>query len=145
MIYLDHNATTEPAPEVIGEMVDALERAWANPSSMHAPGQAARSLLADGRARVARFLGCAGAELVFTSGATESNHMAIEGALKARAAEGRNRLVLSAVEHPGLMALAARLEAQGVPVSRIPVDRQGRASLLVTGTLSAPLLSGSGP
>ncbi len=138
MIYLDHNATTEPAPEAIVEMVDALERAWANPSSMHAPGQAARSLLADARARVARFLGCAGAELVFTSGATESNTMAILGALAARRAEGRTRLVLSSVEHPGLLALAARLEAEGVPVSRIPVDRQGRVDLAALPALLGP-------
>ena len=128
-IYLDHNATTQPAPEVMAEMLDALQLAWANPSSTHAPGQAARRLLADARARVAAFLGCQGAELVFTSGATEANHMAVLGALAAARASGRRRLVLSAVEHPGLLALAQRLADEGVPVDLIPVDAQGRLDL----------------
>lgn len=129
MIYLDHNATTQPAAEVVAEMLDALQRGWANPSSTHAPGQAARRLLADARARVANFLGCQGAELVFTSGATEANHMAVLGALGASGRAGRRRLVFSAVEHPGLLALAARLREQGVPVDLVPVDRQGRLDL----------------
>jgi cysteine desulfurase len=129
MIYLDHNATTAPAPEVVSEMLDALQRAWANPSSTHEPGQAARRLLADARTRVARFLGCQGAELVFTSGATEANHQAVLGALALGRAQGRHRLVVSAVEHPGLLALADRLAAEGVLVDRIPVDAQGRLSL----------------
>jgi cysteine desulfurase len=128
-IYLDCNATTQPAPQVIAEMLDALQLAWANPSSTHAPGQAARRLLADARARVAAFLGCQGAELVFTSGATEANHMAVLGALAAARAGGRRRWVLSAVEHPGLLALAQRLADEGVPVDRIGVDAQGRPDL----------------
>ena len=130
-VYLDHNATSPPAPAVLREMYDAMERTWANPSSTHEPGQAARRVLADARARVAAFLGCAGNELVFTSCATEANHSAVLGALKARAAEGRRRWVLSAVEHPGLLALAARLEAEGVPVTRLPVDGHGRLDLAV--------------
>lgn len=128
-IYLDCNATTPPAPQVIAEMLDVLQVAWANPSSTHAPGQAARRLLADARARVAAFLGCQGAELVFTSGATEANHMAVLGALAAARASGRRRWVLSAVEHPGLLALAQRLAGEGVPVDRIGVDAQGRLDL----------------
>ena len=129
MIYLDHNATTPPAPEVIDEMVDAMQRAWANPSSTHEPGQTARRLLADARARVASFLGCQSAELVFTSGATEANHMAVLGALAASAGTARRRLLLSAVEHPGVLALAQRLQREGVPVDLIPVDAQGRLDL----------------
>lgn len=128
-IYLDCNATTQPAPQVVAEMLDALQLAWANPSSTHAPGQAARRLLADARARIAAFFGCQGAELVFTSGATEANHMAVLGALAASRASGRRRWVLSAVEHPGLLALAHRLADEGVPVDRIGVDAQGRLDL----------------
>ncbi|MDO9314381.1 MAG: cysteine desulfurase family protein [Burkholderiaceae bacterium] len=148
MIYLDHNATTQPAPEVLDEMHDALERAWANPSSTHAPGQAARRLLADARVRVAQFLGCQGAELVFTSGATEANHMAVTGALalgrQAGESDGlpgrppRHRLVLSAVEHPALLALAARLADQGVPVDLLPVDACGRLDLARARALITP-------
>ena len=131
-IYLDHNATTAPAPEVVDEMLDALQRAWANPSSTHEPGQTARRMLADARARVASFLGCQSAELVFTSGATEANHQAVLGALaRAQADSGgaRRRLLVSAVEHPGLLALADRLAGEGVPVERIAVDAQGRLDL----------------
>jgi cysteine desulfurase len=133
LLYLDHNATTPVSPRVVAEMVDVLQRVWANPSSTHAPGQAARRVLADARARMAGFLGCSAAELVFTSGATESNHMAVLGALAAqrRNAEGglRRRIVMSAVEHPGLLALAQQLRGQGVPVDFIPVDAQGRLDL----------------
>jgi cysteine desulfurase len=129
MIYLDHNATTPPAPEVVVEMAENLHHAWANPSSTHEPGQAARRVLADARARVGSFLGCQGAELVFTSGATEANHMAVLGALALGRQGGRSRLVLSAVEHPGLLALATRLQAEGTPVDLIPVDAQGRLDL----------------
>lgn len=126
-VYLDHNATTRPGAEVIDEMLDGLRTLWANPSSTHAPGQAARRALADARTRVAAFLGCQGAELVFTSGATEANHMALMGAPGRDG--GRRRLVLSAVEHPALLALAARLKAQGQPVDLIPVDANGALDL----------------
>ena len=132
MIYLDHNATTPVAAEVIQEMRDVLERVWANPSSAHGPGQAARRVLADARTRVARFLGCGPTELVFTSGATESNHMAVFGTLNRHhngADSGRRRLVLSAIEHPYMLALAARLRETGRPVDLIPVDSEGRLDL----------------
>lgn len=128
-VYLDHNATTRPAAEVVEEMLDSLSRVWANPSSVHGPGQAARRALADARTRIAAFLGCQGAELVFTSGATEANHMAVLGALELARAQGRTRLVLSAVEHPGLLALAARLKAQGHAVDLIPVNADGELEL----------------
>ena len=128
-IYLDHNATTQAAPEVVAEMVAAMQRAWANPSSTHAPGQAAKRLLADARSRVANFLGAQASEVVFTSGATEANHMAVLGALAGSRGRLRRRLVLSSVEHPGLLALAQRLADEGVPVDRIRVDTQGRLDM----------------
>jgi cysteine desulfurase len=132
-VWLDHNATTRPVPEAVAEMVEVLQRVWANPSSTHASGQAARRWLADARVRVARFVGCQPVELVFTSGATEANHMALRGVLEpgraAATGTARRRLVVSAVEHPGLLALADRLAAEGVPVDRLPVDAQGRLEL----------------
>jgi cysteine desulfurase len=128
-VYLDHNATTPPAPEVIEEMTESLRIVWGNPSSTHAAGQAARRALADARTRVATFLGCQAAELVFTSGATEANHAAVLGALALGRPQGRVRLVLSAVEHPGLLALATRLQAEGTPVDRIPVNARGELDL----------------
>ena len=134
-VYLDHNATTAPHAEVVQEMGDALQIAWANPSSMHEPGQAARRLLVDARARVAAFLGCQVAELVFTSGATEANTTAVLGALALHAGTPRQRLVMSAVEHPGLLALGQRLQAQGVPVDLIPVRPDGTLDLAAAATL----------
>lgn len=147
-IYLDHNATTPVAPEAVAEMLDVMQHAWANPSSTHGPGQAARRALADARARVAGFLGCQGSELVFTSGATEAGHMAVLGALAARRAEGRGRLVLSAVEHPGQLALARRLATDGTPVDRIGVHTEGRLDLaqarsLVTGDVALVSVMGA--
>ncbi|MEY2892250.1 MAG: hypothetical protein RJA98_2158 [Pseudomonadota bacterium] len=138
MIYLDHNATTRPAPEAVQEMTDVLARVWANPSSVHGPGQAARRLLADARARVAALIGCQPAELVFTSGATEANHIAVMGALAQGRDTGRQRLVLSAVEHPGLLALAAKLRSEGTPVDLIPVDAQGRLRMDAARALMGP-------
>jgi len=137
-VYLDHNATTRVAPEAVQDMVDVLERVWANPSSVHGPGQAARRLLADSRSRVANLLGCQAAELVFTSGATEANHIAVLGALARGREAGRRRLVLSCVEHPGLLALAARLRSEGTPVDLIPVDAQGRLDLNAAIALLGP-------
>ncbi|WP_128000721.1 cysteine desulfurase family protein [Piscinibacter defluvii] len=128
-VYLDHNATTPPLPAVLQAMAQVQAEHWANPSSTHVPGQAARQAMAQARARIAAFLGCKPAELVLGSGATEANHHAVLGALQSRAGEGRRRWLLSAVEHPGLMALAAHLQQQGVPVTRVPVDGTGRLDL----------------
>lgn len=125
-VYLDCNATTRPTPAVIEAMNAALRDGWGNPSSMHEPGQRAKHALGSARERVAGFIGCRPAELIFTSGATEANHTAILGALAAGARRGRNRIVLSAVEHPALLALVSHLEARGTPVSRIPVAPGGR-------------------
>lgn len=133
-VYLDHNATTRPVPEAVAAVVQALQQDWANPSSTHGPGQDARRLLANARGRVAAFLGCTVAELVFTSGATEANHMAVLGAVKA---SGRDRVLMSAVEHPGLQALAQRLRGEGLKVDFIPVDAQGRLSLAAARSLIA--------
>ncbi len=138
MIDLDHNATTRPLPAVVQAVVQAMEGAGANPSSMHAPGQAARRALAEARARVAALLGCQAAELVFTSGATEANHQAVLGALARGRALGRTRLVVSAVEHAGLLALTERLQREGTPVDRIPVDAQGRLDLDAAARLIGP-------
>jgi len=131
-VYFDHNATTPAVPEAVASMLDALRNTWANPSSTHRPGQAARRLLVDSRQRVATFLGCQPAEIVFTSGATEANHAAVLGAVRAGP---RRRLVLSAVEHPGLLALAQRLRGEGVRVDLVPVDRHGQVDVAAASAL----------
>jgi cysteine desulfurase len=123
MIYLDHNAITPMRPEAIAAVHVALD-VFGNPSSVHAAGRAARDLLDGARARVAGALGASPADLVFTSGATESAALAIRGVLGAAPA-GRRRLVVTAVEHPCVLALARALERSGTPLTVVPVDRRG--------------------
>jgi len=127
VIYLDHNAITPMRPEAI-EAVRAALPIHGNPSSIHAAGRAARDLLDLSRERVARALSARPAEVVFTSGATESAALAIRGALAAAPA-GRAELVVTAVEHPCVHDLAKLLAASGTPVHTVPVDREGRLEL----------------
>ncbi|TMA30429.1 MAG: cysteine desulfurase [Deltaproteobacteria bacterium] len=110
-VYLDANATTPLAREVMAEMMPALADFFANPSSVHKPGQDARALVDKARERCARTLGCAAGEIVFTSGGTESDTLAIVG--------GRPRkVVTTAVEHPAVLgACASAAECVRVPVS----------------------------
>jgi cysteine desulfurase len=123
-IYLDHNATTPVAPEVIEAMAPALRDAWGNPSSAHAYGRRARAALDTAREQVAQLLGCAPAEVVFTSGGTESDNMAILGLAEARRAHGLH-LVTTVIEHPAVERACVRLEQQGYEVSRVRVTRDG--------------------
>jgi len=128
MIYLDHNATTPPAPAVAQAMLSVMTEVWGNASSQHAAGQEAKRALAAARVAVAGRLGCKPAELIFTSGATEANHLAVHGLL-ATAPEGRPRVVLSAIEHAGHLKLARALAKSGVPVDYIGVRPDGTLDL----------------
>jgi cysteine desulfurase len=123
-IYLDNNATTQAAPECLDAMLACLRNEYGNPSSKHAAGERARRLVNEARAQVAELLGAQPAEMVFTSGGTESNHLAILGALASD--PRRQHVVTSAVEHPSTLQLLRHLESHGVRVTRLPVDAQGR-------------------
>jgi len=123
-IYLDHNATTPPTPEVVAAMTDILRHCWGNASSAHSIGGDAKSRLVKARAQVAALLGAGPAEIVFTSGATESNHMAILGALTAQ--PGKTHIVSSTVEHPATMKLLGHLEGLGFSITYLEVDGAGR-------------------
>ena len=128
MIYLDHNATTPPLPAVIDAMGAVMVGSWANASSKHGPGQAAARVLAGARSAVAQALGCKPAEVVFTSGATEANHLAVRGLLAA-APTGRRRVLFSAAEHAGHLKLARELMDAGTPVDLIPLQPDGTLHL----------------
>lgn len=128
MIYLDHHATTPPLQAVIDAMAAVMAGSWANASSKHGPGQAASRVLAGARSVVAQALGCKPAEVVFTSGATEANHLAVRGLLAAAPA-GRRRVLFSAVEHAGHLKLARDLAEAGVPVDFLPVQPDGTLDL----------------
>ena len=123
MIYLDHNAITPVRPEAREAVLVALDR-FGNPSSVHRAGRDARDLLDLARDRVAEGIGARPQDVVFTSGATEAAALAIRGVLGAAGA-GRRRLVVTAVEHPCVLGLARRLEAEGTPLTVVPVDRRG--------------------
>jgi cysteine desulfurase len=118
VIYLDHNATTPLDPRVRAAMLDELD---GNPSSIHAAGRRARDAVERARAEVARLVGGAPAEIVFTSGGTEADVLAIVGAARARPVR---RLVTSPLEHPAVLGAAAALG--GIEVVHVAVDAHGR-------------------
>ncbi len=126
-IYLDHNATTPILPEVVDAMIPYLREHFGNPSSGHAYGVAARDAVARARARVADLLGCEPDEVVFTSGGTEANNLAIRGVTAAN--EERRHVVTSAIEHPATARPCAWLEDHGHRVTRLGVDADGRVRL----------------
>ena len=123
-IYLDNNATTPLDSAVVAAMQDCMQHCYGNPSSKHHVGAVAKERLIAARVQVAALLGCAPGEVAFTSGATESNHMAIMGALAIDPA--KRHIVASAVEHPSTLLLLRHLAAQGVGVTLLPVDGEGR-------------------
>lgn len=127
-IYLDHNATTPVAPECVEPMLAAMRDAYGNPASKHSAGERAKQLTERARAQVAHLLNAATSEIVFTSGGTEANHLALLGGLAA--ATGKRHIVTSAVEHPSTLQLLAQLETQGVRISRLPVNGEGRLDLM---------------
>ena len=128
LIYLDHNATTPVAPEVADAMEPYLRAEFGNPSSDHALGRRARQAVEEARAHLGALIGSDPGEVVFTSGGTESNNLAIRG-VAAKARTGRHRIVTSSVEHPATTAPLALLEASGWGVTRAPVAASGLLDL----------------
>ena len=126
MTYLDHNATTPVDDAVIEAMLPYFRREFGNPSSVHRLGSRARCAVEEARAQVAAQIGAQPAEIVFTSGGTESNNLAIQGL--ARAAETPGHVVTTAVEHSSILAPVALLEAHRWSVTRLAVDADGRVT-----------------
>lgn len=124
-IYLDHNATTPVAPEVIETMAETAGRFWANPSSSHSLGRSACKELARSREMIARFIGADPSEIVFTAGGSEADNLALIGAARANREKGRHILV-SAVEHHAVLASCEILSGEGFEIETLPVDSQGR-------------------
>jgi cysteine desulfurase len=126
-VYLDHNATTPILPEVVEAMLPYLRDHFGNPSSSHVYGARARSAVARAREQVAALLGGEADEVVFTSGGTEANNLAIRGV--AAAVTGRTHVVTTAIEHPATSRPCAWLASHGYRVTSIGVDGEGRARL----------------
>jgi cysteine desulfurase len=124
-IYFDHAATSPLRAEVLEAMLPYLREHHGNPSSIHASGRRARQGLDEARERMAGILGAQPREIVFTSGGTEADNLAVKGVAWAGSAKGRH-LVTSAVEHKAVLNSCAVLERQGFEVTYIGVDRFGR-------------------
>lgn len=123
-VYFDHNATTPLAPEVLEAMLPYLTGPYANASSLHRLGRAARDAVEAARAEVAALVGAQPSQLIWTSGGTEANNLAIKGLM-----HGGGRLLYGATEHPAVMECAESLRGDGVAVEAIPVDGQGLIDL----------------
>jgi len=129
-IYLDYNASTPIDPRVAATMRPFLEGDFGNPSSTHWAGASARTVVDNARDQVAAFLGCALDEVVFTSGGSEANNLALKGVFFAH--RGRRNHITTAVEHhhsggaPAILEPCRFLERLGARVTYLPVDRTGR-------------------
>ncbi|PWU18783.1 MAG: cysteine desulfurase NifS [Verrucomicrobia bacterium] len=128
-VYLDYNATTPLDAAVREAMLPFLGEVWGNPSSVHHVGRRARAVLDDARDRSAAILGCKPSEVVFTSGGTESNNLAIFGAARLLKSKGRH-IITSSIEHHAVLHCCDYLERkEGFEITRLPVDSQGRLSV----------------
>ncbi|MDO9542282.1 MAG: cysteine desulfurase NifS [Kiritimatiellia bacterium] len=127
LVYLDNNATTAVAPEVLEVMLPFFKDLWGNPSSMHAFGGQVRQYVDNARRQVADFLGADKSEIIFTSCGTESNNMAIRGTMEA--APGRLNFITTRVEHPAVLEPARMLKDRGCNVIELDVDSSGQIDL----------------
>jgi cysteine desulfurase len=128
LLYADYNATTPLDPEVRAAMAEALDGGFGNPSSLHQVGQQARRLIERARGQVAALVGAEPDEIVFTSGGTESDNLAVLGAMGA-APSGRRSLVTTTIEHHAVLDPCVHLRAAGTRVAMVGVDGEGRLKL----------------
>ncbi len=126
-VYLDNNATTQVAPEVLEEMLPYFHELYGNPSSMHSFGGQVMRNIRKAREQVASLLGASPEEIIFTSCGTESDNAAIHSALASN--PDKKHIVTSRVEHPAVRALCAHLATQGYRVTELPVDGEGRLDM----------------
>jgi cysteine desulfurase len=124
-IYLDHNATTPLSPTVVEHMTAALSYDWGNPSSVHYFGQQAKSKIDEARSSVAALIGAEPTEVIFTSGGTESDNLAIRGVTESLAITGRRHLITTGIEHEAVLNTARTLSKRGFEVTLLPVDSTG--------------------
>ncbi len=127
VIYVDNNATTQVAPEVLEEMLPYFNEYYGNPSSMHTFGGLVEHKIVEARERLAKLLGASPDEIIFTSCGTESDSTAIRAAILSN--PGKKHIVTSRVEHPAVKNLYEYLSKNGYRVTFVPVDRKGRLDL----------------
>ncbi|WP_409276312.1 cysteine desulfurase family protein [Neobacillus sp. SCS-31] len=127
-IYLDHAATSPMHPKVIERMSETMGTLFGNPSSIHSFGREARRQLDEARQTIASSIGAKANEIIFTSGGTEADNMAILGAVEASSDKGRH-IITSSIEHHAVLHACMRLEKLGFDVTYLPVDEEGRVSV----------------
>ena len=120
-VYVDNAATTKMSKIAIDAMVPYFDKIYANPSSLHSPGQEAKEALEDARARVAKCLGCEPREIYFTSGGSEADNQAIISAARYGARKGKKHIISTAFEHPAVLHTLSRLEKEGFEVTLLDV------------------------
>ncbi|MGL4800534.1 MAG: cysteine desulfurase family protein [Cellulosilyticaceae bacterium] len=127
-IYLDYAATTKPLPSVIEKVSDVMANVYGNPSSLHKKGIQAENIIKESSAFFASALGCKEDEIIYTSGGTESNNLAIIGTAMAYKRTG-NKIITTAIEHPSVGDVFSYLETQGFEIVRLEVDHKGSIAL----------------
>ncbi|WBL15664.1 cysteine desulfurase family protein [Sutcliffiella sp. NC1] len=127
-IYLDYNASTPVAPEVINAMKPLLEDYYGNPSALHWSGKPVKELLNKAREQVANLISCSPKEIIFTSGGSESNNFALKGYYYKNKCRG-NHIITSKIEHPAILNPCKFLEQLGAEVTYVGVDQYGKVSL----------------
>ena len=125
MIYADNAATTKTSPLAQKAMLDAMERFWGNPSSLHTPGQQAKEAMQSAREAVAKAIGAQPREIYFTSGGSEADNQAIASAARVGALKGRKHLITTAIEHHAVLHTVDQLAKEGFEVTVIPMDESG--------------------
>ena len=123
-IYLDNSATTKPFDEVVDVMVDSMKKQYENPSALHSAGIKVERLINSAKEAVAKTLGCKANEIIFTSGGTEADNLAILGVADANARKGKH-LITSTIEHHAVLDCFKHLENKGFDVTYINVDKNG--------------------
>lgn len=127
-VYLDNSATTKPKPEVIEAMMEPLTTTYGNPSSLHNMGVEAEKIIKQARRSLARTIRVDKQEIIFTSGGTEANNLAIKGTLKTMERYG-NQIITTKVEHASVLATLEELEQEGWEVTYLEVDETGKLDL----------------
>src|ERR1700693_4157211 len=127
-VYFDYNATTPLATEVVDAVVRATREQFGNASSVHYFGQQAKAVLDEARSAVAALVNGDPSEVVFTSGGTEADNLAIRGAAEALEPAGRRHLVASAIEHEAVLNTLKALSKRGWRTTVVPVDQSGIVS-----------------
>lgn len=130
VIYLDNAATTRVSEKVVSEMKKYLIEKYGNPSSAHELGERAREAIDSARKKIAAEIGAKAHEIVFTSGATEANNMALFGIARAGKEKGKNKIIISSIEHASISEICDALKKEGFEVVEVGVNNEGFVDLL---------------